>query len=260
MHFSEAELIYFSATGTTRKVVETIGKTISTRKNNCNLLLQPLVKETVIPAETLTVVAMPVYNGRLPVICSQSLAHLKGKNTPAIAIVVYGNREYDDALLELKNELEANGFFIVGAAAFIARHSIFPEVATERPDRQDLNVIEEFTRRCLEKLDGLSSCADMAPLDVKGRFPYKEIKSVPMKPSSGDNCSLCGTCADICPVQAITLNDVSTSTDENRCISCGACISVCPDESRQYRGTDYEKFKGKFIERFSLRKEPELFV
>lgn len=260
MHFSEAELIYFSATGTTRKVIETIGKTISPRKNNRNLLLQSLTEETVIPAETLTVVAMPVYNGRLPVLCSESLAHLKGTKTPAIVAVVYGNREYDDALLELKNLLEANGFFVIGAGAFIARHSIFPEVANERPDDHDLKVISEFGKRCLEKLESLSSPAALAPLDIKGNFPYKEVKSVPMKPSSAETCSLCGTCVDICPVQAITFTDASTRTDESLCISCGACISICPEESRQYRGEDYEKFKGKFIERFSQRKEPETFV
>ena len=215
MHFSEAELIYFSATGTTRKVAETIGKAISPRKNNRNLLLQLFTEETTVPSEKLTVVAMPVYNGRLPSICSQNLAYLKGSNTPAIAVVVYGNREYDDALLELNNLLASNGFLVVGAAAFIARHSIFPEVAAERPDDNDKKIIEEFTKRCLEKLETLSSANDLAPLDIKGNFPYKEVKSVPMKPSSGDNCSVCGTCADICPVQAITLTDTSTSTDES---------------------------------------------
>lgn len=82
MHFSNAELIYFSATGTTRKVVETIGNTISDINNRRNLLLQPYKEETVVPSENVAVVAMPVYNGRLPVICSESLTHLKGKNTP----------------------------------------------------------------------------------------------------------------------------------------------------------------------------------
>lgn len=111
MHFSNAELIYFSATGTTRKVVETIGNTISDINNRRNLLLQPYKEETVVPSENVAVVAMPVYNGRLPVICSESLTHLKGKNTPAIAVVVYGNREYDDALLELEKPAGSQRFF-----------------------------------------------------------------------------------------------------------------------------------------------------
>ena len=260
MQISEIELVYFSATGTTRKIIETIGTAWPIRKNDHNLLLHPFREDVVIPKDHATVVAMPVYNGRLPAYGTQNLTHLKGNGTPAVAVVVYGNREYDDALLELKTILETNGFIVVGAAAFVARHSIFPQVATDRPDDSDLSVIREFTRQCQKKLDTLSTLEDAAPLRVKGRFPYNEARSVPMKPSSGEDCSLCGTCASICPVQAIQVSDVETRTDETLCISCGACISACPSESRQYRGTDYEKFKTKFIERFSLRKEPELFL
>ena len=152
MHFSETELVYFSATGTTRKVIETIGKSLSVRSNDHNLLLHPIREDISIAPDHLTIVAMPVYNGRLPDYGSRNLAHLKGNGTPAIAVVVYGNREYDDALLELKTLLEENGFFVIGAAAFIARHSIFPQVATDRPDENDLALIRDFTRRCAEKL------------------------------------------------------------------------------------------------------------
>lgn len=260
MQFGETELVYFSATGTTRKVIETIGKNLSVRSNDHNLLLHPLKEDLSIAQDHLTVVAMPVYNGRLPGYCTQSLAHLKGNKTPAIAVVVYGNREYDDALLELKTLLEENGFFVIGAAAFIARHSIFPQVATDRPDEHDLALIREFTGRCAEKLQALTKADAFVPFQVKGNFPYKEARSVPMKPSSGDDCALCGTCAQICPVNAITVTETATRTDENLCMSCGACINACPSESRQYRGADYEKFKSKFIERFSRRKEPELFL
>ena len=161
--------------------------------------------------------------------------------------------------MELKTILEKNGFFVVGAAAFVARHSIFPQVATDRPDTNDLALVRDFTRKCTEKLDSLSAPEEFVPFEVKGNFPYKEAKPVPMKPSSGEDCNLCGTCAQICPVGAISVTETETRTDEGLCISCGACINACPSESRQYRGADYEKFKGKFIERFSRRKEPELF-
>ena len=260
MHFSETELVYFSATGTTRKVIETIGKSLSVRSNDHNLLLHPIREDISIAPDHLAIVAMPVYNGRLPDYGTRSLTHLKGNGTPAIAVVVYGNREYDDALLELKTLLEENGFFVIGAAAFIARHSIFPQVATDRPDENDLALIRDFTRRCAEKLHALPKADAFSPFQVKGNFPYKEARSVPMKPSSGEDCTLCGTCAQICPVNAITVTETETRTDENLCMSCGACITACPNESRQYRGADYEKFKSKFIERFSRRKEPEMFL
>lgn len=260
MQFSEIELVYFSATGTTKKIIHTIGDALSGRKNDHNLLLKSIKDDFPVAADHLTVAAMPVYNGRLPDYCTQSLMHLKGNKTPAIAVVVYGNREYDDALLELKTLLEKNGFFVIGAAAFVARHSIFPQVATDRPDANDLALVKEFTRQCAEKLDSLSGPEKFVPFDVKGNIPYKEAKSVPMKPSSGESCNLCGTCAQICPVNAISITETETRTDEELCISCGACITACPHESRMYRGADYEKFKGKFIERFSRRKEPELFL
>lgn len=260
MQFSATELVYFSATGTTRKIINAVAKDLPVRKNDYNLLLKPINNDIPIPADHLTVVAMPVYNGRLPGHCLQSLTHLKGSNTPAMAIVVYGNREYDDALLELKTILENNGFFVIGAAAFVARHSIFPQVATDRPDAGDLTLVSDFTKQCIAKLESLSSPEAFVPFEVRGNTPYKEARSVPMKPSSGENCDLCGTCARICPVDAISVTENETVTNEDLCMSCGACITACPTESRQYRGADYEKFKGKFIERFSRRKEPELFL
>lgn len=59
MHFSNAELIYFSATGTTRKVVRTIGNTFRHQQQAAILLLQPYKEETVVPSENVAVVAMP---------------------------------------------------------------------------------------------------------------------------------------------------------------------------------------------------------
>ena len=43
-----------------------------------------------------------------------------------------------------------------------------------------------------------------------------------------DDCISCGTCAEGCPVNAISEGDGKYVIDEDACIECGACASVCP--------------------------------
>ena len=85
----------------------------------------------------LLVVGMPVYSGRIPASALPALRKFRGNGTPAVVVCVYGNRDYDDALLELTDVVGENGFR-VAAAAFVAAHSIFPQVGTNRPDEEDI--------------------------------------------------------------------------------------------------------------------------
>ena len=259
MQFNKASFIYFSATGTTRRIVRAVKAALPVVKTDYNLLRKPVEQDVQIDPDNLLVAAMPVYNGRIPALAAESLKRLKGQGTPAIAIVVYGNREYDDALLEVKTMLEEQGFFVLGCGAFIARHSIFPNVANERPDADDLAQVSAFTQKCVEKLAGMASPDGYTAPAVKGNIPYMPLKTVPMKPSSGDDCDFCGICEKICPTKAIAITGNEITTDPDLCMSCGACITVCPIETRQYRGADYEKFKGKFTARFGARKENETY-
>ncbi|MFH0975153.1 MAG: 4Fe-4S binding protein [Spirochaetota bacterium] len=43
-------------------------------------------------------------------------------------------------------------------------------------------------------------------------------------------CTGCGACADVCPVEAIKVNDIA-KVDENECTECGTCIDECPSEA-----------------------------
>ena len=43
-----------------------------------------------------------------------------------------------------------------------------------------------------------------------------------------DACVKCGSCADNCPVEAISEGDGKFEIDEEACIECGACAGTCP--------------------------------
>ncbi|PTD93377.1 ferredoxin [archaeon SCG-AAA382B04] len=42
-----------------------------------------------------------------------------------------------------------------------------------------------------------------------------------------EECISCGSCVNVCPVDAIELEDVAV-IDAESCIDCGSCISKCP--------------------------------
>ena len=204
----------------------------------------------------LLVVNMPVFAGRLPQVCPARLAELKGAGTPAVALVTYGNREYEDALLELCDILSAGGFKVIGAGAFIARHSIFPQVATDRPDGADKRKIAAFAAHCAGKLAAGGAALDLSR--IKGDRPYRDIPPIPLKPSANEDCNACGICSEICPNQAIN-PATPRETDAGRCISCTACIYNCPQNARAFRGPGYEQAAAAFLANFSSRREPEVF-
>ena len=45
-----------------------------------------------------------------------------------------------------------------------------------------------------------------------------------------DKCKGTGTCAEVCPVEAITVED-KAKIDEETCVDCGTCIDECPEKA-----------------------------
>lgn len=252
--------IYFSPGGTTQKISTALAKHLSDEAEEINLLTHPLTEQTEkeIPQDNVLIAAVPVYAGRVPELVAKQLKYLKGQKGPAVAIVVYGNREYDDALIELRDLLDENGFIVCAGAAFIARHSIFPEVAAQRPDQADMELIRAFA----EEIRGIVNLSPKqmlsTSLPVKGNRPYRNTGVIPLHPKGDRHCTKCGKCAGICPKQAIDPQSPK-KTDKKRCISCSACIHICPEHSRAFRGMIYNKVNQKFRSNCAERKEPEFF-
>ncbi len=144
-------------------------------------------------------------------------------------MVVYGNRAYEDALLELSDALSANGFRVVAAAAFIAEHSVVRSIASGRPDAVDKQVAVDFGRAVLSKF--AQSQENWTKPEVPGNPEYRERPKMPVTPVTSDACGHCGSCASMCPVEAIPMDDPQT-TDAEKCILCMRCVEICPQEAR----------------------------
>ena len=43
-----------------------------------------------------------------------------------------------------------------------------------------------------------------------------------------DECTACGTCAEECPVDAISEGSDKYAIDQEKCTECGTCVEVCP--------------------------------
>lgn len=251
--------VFFSATDTTRRSVHFICQGLGAQADTSINIAD--LKEISFPdlsADDVVVVASPVYSGRLPGEVSDALKHLHGNNAVSIAVAVFGNRDYDDALLELTDILRDNGFRIAGAGAFIGQHSIFPKVGKARPDHSDEQLLIRFGRECKDAIEhGFNP--QTLPL-IKGHRPYKKAMKVPLFPKTDvTKCIKCGKCASGCPVKAIT-DKHPYVTDSSRCISCGRCINQCPEGARKHSGIGYAIIGAAFKALFSRRKEPEWVI
>lgn len=253
--------VYFSPTKTTKKLVSAIAEEMSlaigreVQEFPLTLPSERKEKLPVFSSDDILVIGVPVYAGRIPAILEETFKHLKGAGNPAVAVAVYGNRDYDDALLELSDILKERGFSAIGAGAFVGEHSLSDKVAGGRPDTDDLKKARAFGKSLCEKLkNGMG-----AAFQVKGKRPYKERPPAhKCAPKTRDNCTDCMVCAKNCPAGVISLENPRIIADG--CLRCCACVKICPQGSKYFDDEMYVKFKGYLEQNCMNRKEPEIFL
>lgn len=246
--------LHFSPNGGTKAAVDGIAAGFTEKETLEIDMTLPAnrEKEWSFDAEDLVLMGMPVYSGRLPAISAEIFLNLAGNQAQAIAIASYGNRHYDDALLELNNELAAKGFRVIASGAVIAEHCLETSVAANRPDEQDQAELKEMAAKVAAKMKAGS---DEQP-KVPGKQPYKPLPTYAF-PTGNETCDACGVCAKACPMEAINREDPQ-KTDPEKCIFCGACINACPKGARATEGL--AGTRQWLLENCSERREMEWFL
>ncbi len=282
---SKVYALFFSPTLTTRKVTEAIAKgvaqAIDTESNPGSQIISidvttPQLRDEAVfgfDSNCLVVFGVPVYIGRVPNLLKEYFSTIKGNGAIGVPVVVYGNRAYDDALLELKDMMESNSFRCIAGAAFIGEHSFSTTLGGGRPNGKDLEIANSFGKEIALKLSAYNgkelSGYSSKKLEVPGNYPYKffdarnsrnkgiDIRKVqPL--TDPEKCNRCGICATLCPMGSI--NPSAPDVITGKCIKCCACIKRCPAGAKYFTDPTYLEHKEILEKNFTLpEKSPEIF-
>jgi ferredoxin len=266
MKIESVKSVCFSPTGTTKAVVQGIAHGINPGTMELIDITRPDArKQPLLASENeLLVIGVPVYMGRVPALLNEWLNAIQAHNTHTVCVVVYGNRVYDDALLELKNIVTKCGCIPIACAAYIGEHSFSNSetpTAQGRPDKDDLHHAEVFGQKIREKLQSVSSISQVSDVHVPGTYPYGGVTKLWIVDfiTVSDECSQCGICAEKCPVGAVDAEN-SRLIDMEKCITCCACIKNCPQNARSMKPGLVKDASVRLHTLYTQRKEPECFI
>lgn len=253
MKISRIYAAFFSPTGGTQKITETLAETMGRQLNLevCHLdLTLPAARQQVysFQEEDLLLLGVPVYAGRIPNKILPDLEKcIQGSGrTPVIPVTVYGNRDYAEALRELCLLAESNGCISIAAAALVARHAFSRTLGQGRPDAEDLAQLREFAATAAtaiaEAKEPMAIPLDRerpigpyyTPLKMDGT-PARFLKAKPL--TKEELCNQCGLCAKACPMGSISREDCREVTGV--CIKCQACVRKCPTQAKYFADPDF---------------------
>lgn len=273
MNIDKVKAVYFSPAGHTQKVVQEIAERIAeklgvTMEEQDFTLPENRKEVTHYDSGELVVFGVPVYAGRVPNKILPDVENLfKGNGAMAVPVVTFGNRAFDNALIELRNVLEDNDFHTVAGAAIVAEHVYSDKIAPGRPDAADLAEIEQFANAVADKVANADEIPEKIEVDgIEPVPPYytplgtdgKPTKFLKAKPKTKDDCNECGICVKVCPMGSIDAEDPTVVSGV--CIKCQACVKKCPVSAKYFDDEAFLLHIAMLEQNYTCRAENSIFV
>ena len=273
MEINRVWTLCYSATGTTDKVVDTIGSELVAGlglplERVCFTRPEEREKEYSFTEKDLVVVGTPTYAGRMPNrIMPDFRERLRGNGALAVPVVLFGNRGYENSLAELCALLEGNGFHTIAAGAFVGRHAFTDELAYGRPGWSDLFEAKTFSKKIGDKVKTLSDIPEPVRVPGDPDAPYyipkgtdgAPAKFLKAKPKTYlAKCTNCGACARLCPMGAIDPRNVASVP--GTCIKCQRCVRKCTKGAKYFDDPACLSHVAMLEANFQEPKENEVFL
>ena len=272
MQFKTVWAVYYSGSGSTRRLLrgmaEAAGEALMLPVRELDYSRPEAREKSYCFTETdLVFWGSPTYAGRLPNVLLPFLrGNFTGGGAAAVAVVLYGNRSYDDALKELCEVLAGNGFLAAAGAAVTAEHAFAPALAHGRPNGEDRAAAAEFARKTALML---REREHPIPVTVPGREPIgayytplgldgEPARFLKAKPKTDpEQCTRCGLCAAVCPMGSIPREEPTECT--GICIKCQGCIRECPAGAKYFDDEAFLSHRAMLEQNYIRRRENEFY-
>lgn len=239
----KVKVIYFSPTGTTKKIIKNVIKGIESKQVEYFDLTKDnrISKKEKIDTtkDDLIILGAQVYGGFLYKEYRNYIKNIDFNNKAVAIVLLYGNAVIMFAKREIVSIVKKNNGNVVGYGEFIGEHSFSTKelpVAINRPNTEDINVAISFGKKIIEELKNnieknkslrlfdrfIGKVADIKPVHT-GRRIFTVSKT------DYELCDNCGVYIKKCPKACID-NDIIT--DKNACIVCMACVKACHNNAR----------------------------
>jgi ferredoxin len=273
MQINKLTHIYFSPTGTTKRIISAISNSIYAEQKQHFDLTSPLVREqfsySTHSLDEALVLGVPVYEERVPEIIWDALSRLKGNGQAIMLVAVYGNIGYGIVFKELQEWALKAGFIVVGGATFVAQHSFSHEalpLSKDRPDMMDIYRCKLFAEQFIKKLETVKYPDELPILELPATLPLiakilpqHSAKLFAHNPNFKSKlCVHCNACVRACPAGAIDPNTLEINKD--KCLLCFACVRSCKPQSRKIKLKLKPIVKSTLAKKSKEEKFPELFI